>query len=168
MNLTNSQLDTLKTWLTANASGQNDEAAAALLNAADPGPFVVWRGPLTPVTPAEYKGASGIVWTAVDALAAGKARIFEWLTNGLTATINPSDSNARTGISDAFGAGSTSTTNLTTLAKRNATVAEKLFATGTGTTGSPGTMAGAASGIGVGLAEGLVTTTNVSEARNRP
>lgn len=165
MNLTQAQLGTLKTWLDANAAGLDDEQAKNALNALANPAFVVWRGPLTPITPAEYMGPSGLAWTAVDGLQVGKARIFEWMTRMLSASLNASDSNIRQGMSDCFGAGAT-LTNLTALAKRNATVAEKLFATGTGTTASPATMAGAATGISIGLAEGQITVANVSEARN--
>lgn len=184
MNLTAAQLSTLKGDIAANTNTIlvagtpvqiKDVAARADKNDLAPdvgkwydqqasGPYVVWRGPLTPITPAEYMGASGIVWTAVDALTAGKARIFEWLTRGLTGGLNPSDSNVRTGISDCFGGGTQSTTNLVALAKRNATNGEKLFASGSGISGSPSTMAGAANGTGPGLAEGSVTGQNVIDA----
>jgi hypothetical protein len=97
--------------------------------------FWVWRT----INPSEYKGAGGIVWTEVDALTAGKARIFEWLTGNLTLPINASDANVRGGITDAFAAGTTTRTNITALGREQATRAEKLFATGTGTTASPAT-----------------------------
>lgn len=47
MQLTQAQLATLKTWLDANAVGLNDEQAAALLNANDPGGYKVWRSSLS-------------------------------------------------------------------------------------------------------------------------
>jgi hypothetical protein len=94
----------------------------------------------TSVPPAEYKGPNGLVWTEVDALAVGKARIFEWLTGGLTLAFNAADTGQRQGLMDAFGAGTTTRTNLITLARRPARRIEQLFATGTGSTGSPGIM----------------------------
>lgn len=49
MQLTLAQLDTLKTWLVANANGQNDEQAAALLNATATGPNNIGWKSLVPL-----------------------------------------------------------------------------------------------------------------------
>jgi hypothetical protein len=97
--------------------------------------FWVWK---TSVPPEDYRGA--IVWTEVDALSAGDARIFEWMTGQLTLPINAADPNVRQGMADAFGAGTTTRANLLTLSRRPAVRGERLFATGTGSTGSPGTL----------------------------
>ena len=43
MNLTTGQQATVKAWLDANASGQSDDAAAALLNAAQSPSYFVWH-----------------------------------------------------------------------------------------------------------------------------
>lgn len=100
--------------------------------------FWVWRDR---VLPDEYCGQNGVVWTAVDTLTVGKARIFDWLTGGLTRPLNFTDSGVRAGISEAFGAASTSTSNLLAVGRRLATRAEKLFAAGTGTVASPALLA---------------------------
>jgi meiotically up-regulated gene 157 (Mug157) protein len=118
------------------------DAIAAYWNALSSTPptnaaYWVWR---TSIPASDYTGSTGIVWTEVDSLTTGKARIFEWLTAGLTAAINAADPNKRQGIADAFGAGTTTRTNLLTLARREARRAEQLFATGTGSTASPATM----------------------------
>lgn len=139
--LTEAQYATLGTYILSQAdladevAGNADQAIADLLNLDAVPPFVVWR---TQVPATDYTGAAGIVWTEVDTLSVGKARIFEWMSGQLTRDIDASDGNVRQGIQDAFGAGTTTRTNLVALGKRNATRAEQVFATGTGTTGTPG------------------------------
>lgn len=155
MNLTSAQLQTLKTWLTTNASGVQDEPAAALLNAlADPA-FIVWR---TNVTDQEIM-QNGFNWTRVDNLSVGKARIWDWMFR--FGSINPANTNIRAGI-DAVWVGTQADLDVRAAVyvhcKKSATVGEKLFSTGTGSDASPATMG----------AEGLVTVQNVSEARNLP
>ena len=113
---------------------RNDVALAELYNAAST--FIVWR---TNVQPDEYRDA--ITWTEVDALTTGsKYRIWEWLTMSMTAPINFARLNVRQGLTDCWASNTTTRTNLLTIAKRAATKAEKLFATGTGTTATPGTL----------------------------
>jgi hypothetical protein len=98
--------------------------------------WIVWR---TNVPPAEYRDA--ITWTEVDALTTGsKFRIWEWLTMGMTAPIDFSRLNVRTGLADCWASNTTTRTNLLAIAKRTATRAEKLFSTGTGSSASPATM----------------------------
>ena len=109
------------------------ELAAYLNKDASPD-YIVWR---TNVPVEEIMG-NGFVWTAVDTLAAGKARIWEWMTQ--LGYINPSKVNVRQGVADAFGANSAMTNGIIPHCKRKATRAEKLFATGTGTDSSPATM----------------------------
>jgi len=113
--------------------------------------FYVWR---TAVTPAEYRAA--IVWSEVDTLNAGAARIWEWVTSNMTETLNGADANIRQGIADAFGPSTTTRANLLAAAKRFATKAESLFATGTGSEASPGTL----------VFEGNITTEDVGRALN--
>jgi hypothetical protein len=150
MTLSVAQLTTLKADMAADGTlsqlPQNSDSADAiagvynLLSAPD---FWAWR---TIVPAAEYRGTGGIVWTEVDALTVGKARIFEWLTGNLTLPINAADSNVRGGITDAFAAGTTTRANLILMGRRKLTRAEKLYATGTGSTASPATMAPGAEG----------------------
>lgn len=141
--LTPAQRDALKADVQADpllgqlAPGpDNAYAIAAAYAQAPAAACVVWR---TSVSPAEYKEA--ITWTAVDALTAGKARIWEWITASMTLPLDASKSNVRQGVSDAWGAGSATGLALTALSKRNANRLEKLFATGACTTASPSTMA---------------------------
>ena len=98
--------------------------------------FTVWK---TDVPTADCKKA--MVWTEYIGRSAGEREAWQFmLSNG---TINPSDANVRQGILDIFSGatGATSRANLTAIAKRLATRVEKLFATGTGSVASPGTMA---------------------------
>ena len=128
---------------------RNDTELTRLYNL--PSTFIVWR---TDLQPAEYREA--VVWTEVDALTVGKARIWEWITQQMTVPIDASKANVRTGIADCWATNTTSRANLLAAAKRAATKAEKLFATGTGTTATPGTMGW----------EGQITTEDVGRALN--
>lgn len=134
----------------------DDPSIVAAYNATASPNFWVFK---TSVPPSEYKGAGGLVWTEVDALSVGKARIFEWMTGNLTLPVNAADANQRQGIADAFAGATTTLANLGVLRRRLATRFEKLLATGTGSTGSPATMA----------VEGLLTTRDIAHAlRNAP
>jgi len=125
---------------------------AQTYNQVDASNFWVWRSVLPPE---EYTGAGGIVWTEVDALTVGKARIFEWMTGTLTKPLHPSDSNQRQGIQDAFQAQAPTTfSNLRTIARRLARRIERLYVTGTGSTASPGSLG----------FEGTVTDRDVAHA----
>lgn len=110
---------------------RNDAELVRLYNADTT--FIVWR---TAVYPQEYREA--IVWTAVDGLTTGKARIWEWITQSMTASIDATKNNIRQGIADAWGASSATGLALQAVAKRPASKAEKLYVTGTGTTANPG------------------------------
>ena len=112
--------------------------------------FVVWRTSV----PAQEIMANGFVWTAVDALTAGKARIWDWMTR--YGSINPSKANVRQGLQDCFGAGSPMVTGSLPHLRRNSTRAERLFATGMGTSGSPGTL----------TFEGTLSYQDIEAARN--
>lgn len=137
--LTDPQAQTLAAHIRANAdpavvaalAQRNDVALADYYNG--PGSCVVWR---TAVQPTEYREA--VVWTAVDGLTAGKARIWQWITADMTLPIDATRANIRQGIADAWGGGSATGVALTALAKRTASKAENLFTTGTCTTGTPG------------------------------
>jgi len=157
MSLTDAQYTTLANHIRANIEPEvvaalairNDTELAKLYNLDSS--FYVWR---TSVTPDEYRGA--MVWTEVDTLNAGNARIWEWVTNYFTGNLDASDANVRQGIADAFGAGTTTRANLLALGKRLASLYEEVFATGTGTEATPGTM----------VLQGPVTTKIIGKALN--
>jgi hypothetical protein len=115
--------------------------------------FIVWK---TSVDPDEIM-RNGMDWTRVDNLTVGKARIWEWMTR--LGTFNPSRTNIRAGI-DASWVGTAADlavrATVYTHCKRSATIAEKLFATGTGTDGNPATM----------TVEGRLSYQDVYDARN--
>jgi hypothetical protein len=122
----------------------NDDCVSAWFNSVTT--FVAWR---TNVPASEYHN-SAIVWTAVDSLTVGKARIWEWMSK--YGNIDPSKANVRQGFADAFGAASATTVAATALSKRFATTAEKILSTGIGTTAAPGLM----------TFEGTLSSTDVS------
>ena len=148
--MTDAQQQTLAAHIRANTDPAVVAALAEHYNGASS--FVVWR---TSIRPDEYRDA--IVWTAVDGLIAGKARIWDWITAGMTLPIDASKTNVRQGIADAWGATSATGVALTALAKRPASRAENLFTTGTGTTANPGLLTW----------EGPLHYNDVSDALNR-
>lgn len=139
--LTTAQLTTLAAAIAAEA----DAEFVALRNAGATGAmaewlnqdstFVVWR---SEVSVDEYRDA--LVWTEVDALTAGKARIWEWVTGQMTLPLQASKAPVRQGLADCWASNTTTRTNLLAVAKRPASKAEALFASGTGTTASPGNL----------------------------
>jgi hypothetical protein len=139
-----------------NALPNNDDANFAIADwynlTASPA-WVVWR---SNIPTKDVKLA--IVWTEYIARSQGERDAFEFmLSNG---TINGADANIRQGIQDVFSgpSGATTRANLTALAKRSATNAEKLYSTGAGTDGSPATV----------TREGPISFQDVSFARSLP
>lgn len=114
-------------------------AIAAALNLPANPEFIVWR---TSVSQDEIM-QNGFAWVEVDSLSAGKARIWEWMFDNASASINPSKVNVRDGIIEIWkGTAGKLAVQAAVFAhcKRPATRLEKLLATGTGTTESPATM----------------------------
>lgn len=115
--------------------------------------FIVWR---TSVTQDEIM-QNGFDWTRVDNLASGPARVWEWMFNNDARSINPSKANVRAGI-EAVWRGTAADLAVRAAVyvhcKRPANRLERLFATGTGTDQSPGTM----------VVQGDLTETDVTRA----
>lgn len=114
-------------------------AVAAAYNLPASPEFIVWR---TSVSQDEIM-QNGFDWVRVDNLSVGKARIWEWLFNNQSRSMNPSKINVRAGIDETWrGTAADLDVRAAVYAhcKRKATRAEKLFATGTGTVASPATM----------------------------
>lgn len=153
MQLSQSQLTTLRDWIIANNNGVFDMSAVSLLNAPASPAFTVWK---TSVTNQEIM-QNGFDWTRVDNLSVGKGRVWEWMFQ--FGSINPSKPNIRAGI-EAVWVGTAPDLAVRAAVyghcKRLATVAEKLFATGTGSDATPAIM-------GAGQ-EGEVTLQNVVDA----
>jgi hypothetical protein len=134
------QIATLKAACTANqtcaaltaSQSPDDIAIAAWFNAADEGGCIVWR---PDVSIGEANAV--MVWTEIDTMAAGKARIWEWMR--LVPVLDFRQSSIRQGINDAF-AGLTTRVNITQAGKRTATRAEKALASGSCSNASPSFM----------------------------
>jgi hypothetical protein len=160
--LTTLELTELATYITTTTDQppipQNaDQAAADLLNAPAVPAFWVWR---TSIPPEDYTGENTIVWPDVKTISDKDAQVFEWMTGGLVRPINAADDNVRAGIEEAFGKNSDTTANLFTIARRQATRAERIWATGAGGT----TLAT----VGKVVWEGLITRCDVARALGRP
>jgi hypothetical protein len=95
--------------------------------------FIVWRTYVAQETIDE-----SVQWSEVSALSVGKARIWEWVTEMCNDGFNPSLSNVRAGLAECWTAASPTRTNLLAASKRPANKMEAIFATGSGTTASPG------------------------------
>lgn len=137
-----------------NNPGGWDAVAKALNVPASPA-FTVWK---TRVTEDEIFG-NGIDWTRVGNLSVGKARIWEWMFKFGGA--NPSKQTVRDGIAAVWVGTAADLAVLATVighCKRAATRAEMLFATGAGTTDTPGTL----------TFEGQLSAGDVETALNPP
>lgn len=162
MALSPAQLATLKTSIAAdpvlNAKPNNSDGAfdiAAAYNLAASPSFTVWK---TKVLVAEvgdkFNGAELAGLTT-----ANQSRL-QTIAMYSAAGLNPSLADRRAAFDDIFsGAGGALTrANLLALWKRLATRGEKLYATGTGSDASPGTL----------VFEGQITGQDVESARNLP
>ena len=112
------------------AAGLNQTAAPA---------FIVWR---TRVSQDEIM-QNGFDWVRVDNLSVGKARIWDWLFSNSVRAINPSKVNVRAGIAECWkGTAADLAVQAAVLAhcKREATIVERVLATGTGSDAAPATM----------------------------
>lgn len=116
--------------------------------------YIVWR---TDVSQDEIM-QNGFDWVQVDNLSVGAARIWEWLFDNESNTINASKANVRAGIDECWKgtAAKLAVRNAVYLhLKRKANLIEKLFATGTGSDASPAVMG----------FEGELNYTDASKAR---
>lgn len=128
---------------------RNDTELARLYNL--PSAFIVWRESIEPI---EYREA--MVWTEVDGLQTGKARIWEWITQQMTMAIDATKANVRAGLAEVFQANQSTRGQLLAIAKEVCSVAEELYATGTGTDADPG----------VRDFVGTITTQDIGQALN--
>lgn len=127
MILSNQQKTTLKTYVeadtTLNSLPHNADGAFAVaeaMNAVMVPSFYVWKSRIDTL-----ELFDSLVWTAVDNLTVGKARIFEWMV--LAGTISPENNSTRVGIRQCFGADSATEIAILTAMKRTATRLEALF-----------------------------------------
>ena len=136
--LTDAQATTLAAHIRANTDTdvvnalaiRNDTELARLYNLDSA--FIVWR---ESITPTEYREAMD--WTEVDNLPAGKARIWEWITEQMLREYDATKANIRAGLAEAWSNGNTRD-NLIAISKEATSLVESLYAAGTGTDVSPG------------------------------
>jgi hypothetical protein len=151
-NLTSAQLSTLKTNIQsdqafdsfeANPTPDGAFAVADAYNLAAAPDFWVWRTFVSDAEIYEVTTADGTTWSWTIYIARSQAERDAWrqMVN-MKGGLNASLANVRQGIADIFsGAGGLAQrTHLTTVGRRKATRAEKLFSTGTGSTASPALM----------------------------
>lgn len=141
------QTATLKAYILADAvlgpktsgPGTDYGAIADALNLDASPVFVVWR---TSVTREEIQSDDAFNFTQVDNLTTGsKYRIWDWMFDNASKSINPSKPNIRAGIAATWTGNAQLIAMqdvVLTRCKRNARRVERVFATGTGTTQTPG------------------------------
>lgn len=137
--LTQEQRNTLKAAILADATlstlyieGNLDGLSTALNTQVSP-TYVVWRDQYTP----EQKAlAIDVGITQLDALTASKRDSLLWWVNR---SHDARLATTQAAMADLCGSQNTLKNALLDGAKRNASVLEKVFATGTGTTAAPGT-----------------------------
>lgn len=174
MALTLAQKQTLKTWLLANAEGLNDEQAATALNAAASPAYWVWRSGIARGDVYHATGPGGSTWDWATYKAQGATEQNAWTQMFMGDSGPIGNQNFRSGVLAIFsgsGGPATQRAHVFAVGRRTATVAEKLFAAAVV---SPPANTGNASGDARGAAtnpdnltfEGLITTSDVSEANN--
>lgn len=166
--MTTSQLQTVKDHIAASGDlntmpvGEDGSVAiAAILNLPAAVDFWVWRTFVadTELYEATSPDATSWSWTIYVNRSQGERDAWRQMVN-MSGGINPSLANARTAIADIFsGAGGLAQrTHLLAMGRRKASRFEKLLATGTGSTGSPGFL----------VVEGPITSADVEQARHLP
>lgn len=137
--LNENQLAILKTDIAADptlasyaAEGRQNDIMDAYNIDASP-TFIVWKSDVRPdVVPAVF------VWTEIDTLTTGRARIWEWMR--LLPVLDCRIVNIRQGLNDAFSATTATKAAVRAAIKRPALRGERLFATGTGSDATPGNL----------------------------
>ncbi len=162
------QLATLKASIAADPvlsllpiNDDTSQQIAEAYNAAASPDFWVWR---TSVYKDEFTNGVGpdgttFTWAGNGFItrSAGEQAAWRELFNGMN-PINPSMANVQAAVADIFsgsGNAAANRTHLLAISRRKSTRFERLFATGTGSTGSPGLM----------VVEGLVNRDDVRTAR---
>lgn len=153
MSLNTEQVLTLRQWLAASAdpevvaflaaSSPNVQAMAAWFDA--PSAFVAWRSLVTEHAITSEVSSTGTTWSWPAYIARTQAERDGWarMFNG-TYTINPGLANVRQGFADIFSGSANSApaqrAHLSAICKRFASRGEAIFASGAGTTATPGTL----------------------------
>lgn len=166
MALSSSQLAALKADILAdpilNAFPNNSDGAfaiAAAYNLAASPDFWVWRTNITETECVGSPSPDGTVWNWPQYISRTEPERDGWKRLFANGSVNAGLPNVRQAIADIFSGAQAAPTaqraHLLAIARRRATRAEKLFATGTGSTASPATM----------TFEGSLNYQDVQEAR---
>lgn len=150
--LTPAQQATLKAYIeadgTLNALPHNSDGAFAIAEAlkADASPdFIVWRTSVAEREFTDDTSGEGTTWSWPAFIARSVGEQAGWTAMFRNGTINAAKANVRQGFADIFSGAANSApaqrTHCAAIGKRKANRLEKLFATGTGSTASPATMA---------------------------
>lgn len=170
MALTQAQLVTLKADILAdpvlNAYPINPDGAFAIAeayNALAVPDYMVWRTDVTEEDCTSKTSAEGTNWIWTAFIARGVGEQTGWVRMfSVTGKLNAANPNVRQGIADIFSGNQNSApaqrVHLLAVAKRKATRAEKLFASGVGSLVSPATM----------THEGTISYQEVLTARELP
>lgn len=174
MQLTQAQLQTLKTWINANNNGLFDQSAVNALNVVDPSNYWCWRTSVEKkeIVSQPSQDSTNFTWAGNGFItrSVGELECWNQLFNS-SLTCNPSLSNVRQAFQDIFsgtGNAASNRTHLLSVSRRNATVGEKLFAvvaTGPGNGAQARGSTGNPDAFGPG-AEGPVTLQNVIDSES--
>lgn len=137
----------------ARANPRNDTELTRLYNL--PSASYIWRSLVTQ----DEIMQNGFDWVRVDNLSIGKARIWEWLFQNQSRSIDARKPNVRAGIAECWkGTAADLAVQAAVLAhcKRPALRAEALFLTGAGTQNDPA----------IAAFEGQITTSDMGQALN--
>lgn len=160
--LTTQQLQTLKTNILANftdpvlypSNSDGADAIASEYNKTATPTFIVWKTNVSLASIGDAFNGSEFA----NLTTANTSRLQALTAFFMQRGINPSRADMRSMFADIFSTGGVTAAALLVLWKRAATRGERLFATGTGSDASPGTL----------VFEGSVTLQDVESARNLP
>ena len=152
MALTPAQQATLKAYVeadgTLNAFQHNSDGAFAIAEAlkADASPdFIVWRTSIAEREFTDETSRDGTTWSWPAFIARSVGEQAGWSAMFRNGTVNAAKANVRQGFADIFSGAANNApaqrTHCAAIGKRKCNRLEKLFATGTGSTASPATMA---------------------------
>lgn len=168
--MTPQQLTTLKAAILADTApavvtartDRNDPEVARLYNLPAAPDYFIWRDSVT----WDEIMQNGFDWVLVDNLAAGKARIWEWLFRNTQTAMNATKANIRAGVAECWKGSAPMNDQRGVVfghCQKRATKCEKVFATGAGTSTTVD---------GVGPADGTffgdISGNDVSAALNLP
>lgn len=130
----------------------DDGAVAAWFNGIASPAYWVWRTNVTRKELYHSTSVDGTTWNWTTFKAQSQGEQGAWVQMFMGDQADFSLPNLRSAVANIFGAGNAQTTHILTVARRQATVAEKALATGAGTTAAPSVMG----------AEGAVTPGDVA------